>query len=338
MLMTSQEFQAGLEEARQAQTVSTLGNRAEYVGSSDIGGCPRQAVLRKVIPQKHDLQTLIRFKRGHLAEDIVAEALRDFRPQRQAELNYYLPYCTLCEWLAPSGKVSHCSRCQEPLVVVPLRAHLDFLLPGNRILEVKSSNQLEIREAWEHQVHFQMLLLHKSTGKHVEAAIMVLDVNKGLMNMQNDYVYDPERSYGLLLRAIKIWEGVKTASQSEAPENLPLTCEPSALCGYCPYLATCPAHSGPELPQEVSALLEQYHQASEAEKAAKARKETLRDYVLKLIKPGTYQSGNLRIRLSERSRTTTDLKQLELLLGELGQDISEYQKTSKYAVLDVKAA
>lgn len=158
------------------------------------------------------------------------------------------------------------------------------------------------------------------------------------MIMRNNYRHSPENAFNLVNRAITIWEGLKTASRSETPEALPLPCEPSALCAYCAYLATCPAYSGPELPEELQPILEQYQTLTDQEKNLKAQKEATRDHLLRLLRPGSYKSGNLRVRLSERSRTTTNIRKVESLLGELGQNISEYQSTSTYPVLEVKAA
>ncbi|GAB6060679.1 hypothetical protein [Desulfonatronum parangueonense] len=341
MLMTPEQIETGLTQAQAIHTETTLGNRTTYIGASDIGSCPRKAVLGKIIPKKPDLHSLLLMKRGHLAEQIVLEALADFDPTHQAELSLYLQYCPTCNWYdpyEPSLKLD-CPRCSEPLDVLPLKAHLDILLPGQRILEIKTSQLTEVPTAWELQLQTQMFLLSRTANrKFIDGAIVVLDLGKGTMIMRNNYRHSPENAYTLINRAITIWEGVKAASQSETPESLPLTCEPSPLCGFCSYLATCPAYAGPELPEQLQPLLIAYQSLTEQEKSIKAQKEAARDQLLRLLKPGKYQSGDLRVRLSERSRTTTDLKQLELLLGELGQDISEYQKTSKYAVLDVKAA
>ncbi|SMP81831.1 CRISPR-associated exonuclease Cas4 [Desulfonatronum zhilinae] len=341
MLMTPEHIETGLNQSQIIQTETTLGNRASYIGASDIGNCPRKAVLGKIIPKKTNLRSLLLMKRGHLAEQIVLEALADFDPTHQAELSLYVEYCPTCLWFDPFEPTTKqtCPRCSEPLDVLPLKAHLDILLPGQRILEIKTSALTEIPTAWERQLAMQMFLLSRSTNRNgIDGAIVVLDLGKGSMIMQNHYTHSPENAYPLLNRAIQIWEGLKDASRSENPEQLGLQCEPSPLCGYCSFLGTCPAYQGPELPEQLQPLLESYQTLTDQEKHIKAQKETTRDNILRLLRPGTYKVRNLRIRLSERSRTTTNLRKVEALLGELGQDISEYQTTGKYPVLEIKAA
>ncbi|SMP82421.1 hypothetical protein SAMN06295888_1494 [Desulfonatronum zhilinae] len=341
MLMDINTFESALEHQQSVHTQTTLGNRASYIGASDVGQCPRKAVLGKIIPKKPDLRSLLLMKRGHLAEQIVLEALADFDPTHQAELALYVEYCPTCLWFDPFEPTTKqiCPRCSEPLDILPLKAHLDILLPGQRILEIKTSALTEIPTAWERQLAMQMFLLSRTTNRQgIDGAIVVLDLGKGTMLMQNHYRHDPEAACPLLNRAIQIWEGLKTASQSETPEALPLPCEPSPLCGYCAYLGTCPAYSGPELPEQLQPLLESYQTLTDQEKHIKAQKETTRDNILRLLRPGTYKARNLRIRLTERSRTSTNLRKVEALLGELGQNISDYQSTSTYPVLEIKAA
>jgi CRISPR-associated exonuclease Cas4 len=342
MRVTEETFTTALQAASHTQTAQTLGDRSTYIGASDIGQCPRKVILGKVVPTQHSLKTLLHFKRGHLTEEIVAEVLQDFVPERQKAVCESIPYCSLCEFISLEGSANqvspNCPRCQEPMSLLPVAAHIDFLLPGNRIIEVKSTSLTEVLAAWETQLVFQMMLLQRETRRHVEGALLLIDIGKAEMRAFNGYAYSPDRDRELLAKAVAIWEGVQAASRSEAPELLNLQCEPSILCGYCSYLVSCPAHAGPELPQEVSTLLEQYHQATEAEKAAKAVRETLRDHVLTLLKPGKYQAGNLRVSLSSRSRTSTDMKAITALLGELGQSIEDYQSQSAYQVLDVRAA
>ena len=47
------------------------------IGASDIAGCPRKIILQKLEPQKPSLTTLLRFSRGHLAENVVKKALKN---------------------------------------------------------------------------------------------------------------------------------------------------------------------------------------------------------------------------------------------------------------------
>ena len=54
----------------QQQTSAHLGDRTTYVGASDIAGCPRKAVLGKLLPVAHTIKQLLVFDRGHAAQAI----------------------------------------------------------------------------------------------------------------------------------------------------------------------------------------------------------------------------------------------------------------------------
>ena len=76
MCKLAEILENGLRAYCDNKTKTELGDRSEYIGASDIVGCPRRVVLDKLNPPKHSMETLVRFERGHLAEDIVANALQ----------------------------------------------------------------------------------------------------------------------------------------------------------------------------------------------------------------------------------------------------------------------
>ncbi len=118
-------LEKSLQQLAHQHTERTLGDRSTYLGASDVAGCPRRVILDKLNPPVHDLATLLRFQRGHMAEDIIAEAFAaagytNF--QRQVEV--------------------------FPNSNSPITAHLDFVFTSERnslksILEVKSSTNAE---------------------------------------------------------------------------------------------------------------------------------------------------------------------------------------------------
>jgi len=341
MTLNINKFKTGLAKARQRETAENLGDRASYIGASDIGDCLRKAVLSKTAPKQPDLASLIRFKRGHLVEDIVATAVQASNPDRQVELEAEVPYCPNCHWWTsqpPSGPF-YCPDCGEALRLLPLKAHCDFVFDDNRILECKSSQTTEIQKSWEMQLQTQMLLFEHCLGVSPQGSILVMDLARGGLGIAGPYVTDPVMAPEIIHRGIEIWEGVVEASAMSDPESTPnLKTEPGPLCGWCDYLATCPAFQGEELPDELAGLFLDYLDLCRTEKAAKAEKDTLRDQALAMLEPGKYMAGDLRVALFERSRTTTDMKAINALLEELGQDISEFQQQTPYKVLDVKAA
>ena len=340
MHITTNQITAGLTQAQQRNTAQTLGNRSQYIGASDISHCPRKTVLAKTNPKTPDLATLIRFERGHLAEEIIAGALQAYQPDRQVELEADIPYCPHCRcWSSqPASGPMYCPDCGEPLRLLPLKAHCDFVFDGDLIVECKSAQNTEIHDGWKTQLQTQMLLYEHCTGRSPQGYILVIDLGRGHINIAGPYVSDPVLVPEIIQRGIKIWEGVVEASSSPDPESADYKTEPGPLCGWCDYLTTCPAFQGEVLPAELEGLFRNYLDLCRTEKAAKAEKDILRDQALAILKPGRYKAEDLRVSLFERSRTTTDMKALSALLKELGQDINTYQKQSTYKVLDVKAA
>ena len=140
----------GLSQYSLDNTQAQLGNRAEYVGMSDIGSymtCPRMAVLHKFQPQNSDnLQKLLTLQRGHWFEDGIAKALSalNLPAVRQLEIAVDNDGC-------------------------PVRAHLDFVLvsvqpcPTVRVLEVKSCAKLPdtLYASYETQVYGQISMLNR---------------------------------------------------------------------------------------------------------------------------------------------------------------------------------
>jgi CRISPR-associated exonuclease Cas4 len=340
-MLTIDDFTSGLASARQLTTAQTLGDRTGYIGASDIGQCPRKAILSKALPKPHDLKTLVYFARGHLVEDIVASALSGLNPARQMELGADIPYCSQCRWWAshaPVNNPAHCPSCGTPLSLLPMKAHLDFVFDADLVLECKSSDISDIWPAWETQLQTQMFLYEHCLQRTPQGILLVLDLARGALNITDPYTLDPHMVPDIVQRGITIWEGIDTATLSSNPEDLPFRTEPGPLCGCCEYLSTCPAFLGDELPDGLVTLFEQYIVLCQAEKDAKAKKDILRDQVLSLLAPGKYISGNIRASVSKRNRTSTDLGALSALLEELGQDITEFQDRTAYQVLNVMQA
>jgi len=131
------------------------GDRNNYLGASDIGYCPRKVILDRLHPVDHDLATLLRFQRGHMAEDIVANAFgaagyNNF--DRQVE--------------AVAGGAT------------PIRCHIDFVFNAPKlkaILEVKSVSAIPDgpHSSWESQLYMQMgALAEQYPDHHIKGAIL----------------------------------------------------------------------------------------------------------------------------------------------------------------------
>ena len=205
-----------------------MGDRCTYVGSSDVAGCPRKAVLAKTEPQDHELTTLLRFARGHLAEQLIVSAMEDS--------SYDWDY---------QKEVSHRER--------PFKAHIDFVFNGKnvlKVLEIKTVSSIPSApyETWIQQVHYQMgLLQEENPGKIVKGCVLAIDLNEGRIKPFNEFEYNSMLYEGLLQKATHIWQCLQD------PDIIPKT-ETSPLCAWCQYRPECPAYDNhveiPELPIE----------------------------------------------------------------------------------------
>jgi len=211
-----------------------LGDRSTYVGSSDVAGCPRKIVLSKTEPPDHELATLIRFSRGHLAEQLILSAIED--------TSYHWEY---------QKEVSHRDR--------PYKAHIDFVFNGKSVLmvlEVKTVSSIPKNpyESWIQQIHFQMgLLQEKNPGKIVRGCVLAINLNDGDIALFNGLEYHSVLYEGLLQKASHIWQCVQDVDVKPQTQTGP-------LCAWCQYRPECPAYDNsmiiPELP--IEAELTQY--------------------------------------------------------------------------------
>lgn len=206
------EFVAkNLPKALKKASLKDLGDRASYVGSSDISGCLRKTYLDKVSEVEYDLATLIRFQRGHIAEGIVEAMLDGLNPTRQLELN-------------------------SSYEGVELKAHIDFALETKEeivIVEAKSvSTQVsEPYLSWNLQVQYQIAMLAKNTSKNIRAYVVAINVNTGWFKS-----FEIEKNEALTKIAFDKAKSLVNALQNkEEPEA-----EIQLYCASCPHKMTCP--------------------------------------------------------------------------------------------------
>ncbi|MDO3380503.1 hypothetical protein [Geoalkalibacter halelectricus] len=236
------KLQSFLETALQEKNrkdSAHLGNRSLYIGASDIAGCPRKAVLARRQPVRFDTCTLLKFARGHAAEDLVAQIFQagGLTPQREMEL------------IHPDYPFLEC--------------HVDFHFRFRRedgrgrihVLELKSTNGIpcEPYGSWVNQLHVQMgfVRLH-NPGWEITGSILAVDLNSGAWQEFNGYAPQDLVFEVLLNKGIHIWECLQD-------ETLAPVVETGLLCDHCPYRMGCPAFAGEvAIPREILALAESY--------------------------------------------------------------------------------
>ena len=314
-------LQAALQQLAIQQTEATLGDRSTYLGASDIGACPRKTILRKLHAPEADLVTLLRQRRGHMAEEVVAAAfmIAGFSNfQRQTEVRH-------------TG-------------AVPVMAHLDFVFISEvrktmAVLEVKAPENIPEHPygAWETQLYLQMGLLADSFPDYTVEKGAILAVNFGDQGMRLFGGYTPQDTiyHGLIDRAATIWNQYQAYSAGDLATP---SMEAGPLCGYCPFLMDCPkfeAEEVRELTESVEILLELQHQQKDLEAEVSYRKSNLLAIV---AQRGPLKAYGHLLRKAVRTRKSLDTHQLNQFLQGYGHSLNDFQKSSSYAFLEIKKA
>jgi len=314
-------LQAALQQLAIQQTVETLGDRTTYLGASDIGTCPRKTILTKLNTPEADLVTLLRHRRGHMAEEIVATAFTvagftNFK--RQVEVRH-------------TG-------------AVPVMAHLDFVFISEirktmAVLEVKSPENIPEHPygSWETQLYLQMGLLADSYPDYTVEKGAILAVNFGDQGMQLFGGYTPQTTIyeGLIDRATTIWNQYQHYSEGDLATP---AMEVGPLCGYCPFLMDCPkfeAEEVRELTESVEILVELQHQQRDLEAEIGMRKS---DLLAIVAQRGPLKAYGQLLRKAVRTRKVLDADRLGQFLQGYGHSLADFQKNSSYSFLEIKKA
>ena len=314
-------LEAALQELARQHTEETLGDRSAYLGASDIAACPRKTILGKLMPREADLVTLLRFRRGHMAEDIVAAAFttagfKNFEQQVE---------------VAAEGDI-------------PIKAHIDFVFTSeaNRtkvVLEIKSPENIpnDPYGSWETQLYLQMGLLARAYPDYTVEKGAILAVNFGASGMKlfNGYLPQDTIFNGFMKRAESIWNDYQ---QMAAGEDIVPAMEVSPLCGYCPFVGDCPKFAAEEVPEmaesvEILTRLQQEQKALEAD--IKIRK---RDLLTIVEQRGPFKSHGRLLQKATRKRSILDKDRLGEFLKEYGQSLNDFQETGSYSFLEIKKA
>lgn len=299
------------EKAR--QNSQHLGDRKTYIGASDIGGCPRKAVFARIQPVEHDAATLMKFARGHAAEDLIHGIFQagGLSPLREVEIRHPEFPDLLC--------------------------HIDFLFKAKsgrlHVVELKTTNGLPDTpyESWVAQLHFQMGLLALAyPDADIGGSILTIDLNAGTWHEFNSYKPD-EITFNLLVakgRRIKA-----CLDTWETPDV-----EPGLLCGFCPYRTDCPAFSEGALviPDEIQDLAKRHLEATALKKITEKKVSKLKEDILSFT--GTCfkgKSNSLFINTSEvRASETVDAYVLKNRFPEIYQQVKK--ERAGFTRLDIK--
>jgi len=300
-------IEKNLPKVLKEESIASLGDRKQYVGSSDVGGCLRKSYLDKVRDTEYDMATLIRFERGHLSEGIVRKMLTGLEVQEQVEVK---------------GMVHGFG----------LKSHIDFMLENDNecvVVEAKSvgSSITEPYSSWVLQVQYQLHLLKINRNKPVRAYIVAIDLNSGWFKTF-EVAYNETLAQMALRRATQLINAIKADKEPEAEEQL--------YCSMCSHKADCPLMNAGvvevqgDMQQLARELADLNNQKKKLEKILNAKKVEMEEF-MKTAKIQKVRADNNFISItndiSYSSIDTKELKQkepelYEKLLGEYGKETS----------------
>lgn len=278
-----------------------LGDRSQYIGASDIAGCPRKAVLSRQHPVEHSVTTQLRFAWGHLSQELFARLFTTGGLRFEEEVEIKHPH--------------------NPRI----RCHIDFLFKGKEgryhVVEKKATKEIpsEPYQSWVDQLQFQMGMLKRfhpearnaEIGGSVLAAMplpkedfrkLVSGVKEFNSYTPNDIVFEH-----LMKKANHILAAIDGKEEAR--------CEPSLICGVCPHNSSCPSRSFPELeiPQDVIKVAKTYLELNEQRKRIEADLDALKEDLLKYAGKSFSGShdGVLIRSFTVKDGTTVDSKKLQ---------------------------
>ncbi len=316
-----------LRTLAEQHTAETLGDRRDYLGASEIGYCPRKVILEKIHPGENDLATLLRFQRGHMAEDIIARA---FTAAGYSNFEQQVE-------IALSGDL-------------PLKAHIDFVFTSKvhkikSILEIKSTCRIPDGpySSWESQLYIQMSALAKQYPEYsIKGAVLTLDLAHGKVAFFNGYEHRETIFNGLLERAGTIWSHYQAMLRGndlvQEGVELEMKTEVSPLCSFCDHIATCPRFEREDVP-ELAVTVEALQELQARDKNLQGEIKKLKKHLLAVVEQkGPIKSSGCFLRKATRSRKHLDMVRLEAFLAESGAVLDKYQEDRSFSFLEIRKA
>lgn len=239
-----------------------LGDRKQYVGASDLAGCPRKAALNRIRGDKErTVAEQMVMAIGHAVEDIIA---------RLFTAGGFSGFKREVEYVHP---------------VYPfIRCHVDFLYETDteiRIRELKSTkgNPEEPYGSWVNQLLVQMGLASiAAPEKIVTGSIMAVDRAKGHCLEYTGYTPNSGLTDYFIEKGRKIWDAMQGTGPVPNPEP-----GDGNLCGFCAHKHDCPAHDTSKLqvvPAHEAQLVARYKSLSADKKEIECRLDIIKGELL----------------------------------------------------------
>jgi len=290
---------------------SGLGDRSKYVGSSDIGQCFKKSYLSKFQKVIFSAKQLIIFMRGHNAEGIVREGLKNnpmnIKFKEQVEVK-------------GKGNLSF------------IKTHIDFVVEFPQellVIECKSiSSSLpnnQPRESWILQTILQMGLLKAQTNRSVRGKIVAINVNTGDRE-EFDVIWNNALFNVAISRANTLWNSMQTKTEPKG--------EVGDLCGFCPFKGTCETlrANGTQIPKDVQEALEQYKELQETAKKANTDAKAIKENLISFMQATGSKKllgDSLTASYSERKGGEyISMQEIRSKYPQIAEELSEQKKAS----------
>jgi len=309
-----------------------LGDRAKYIGASEIGNCLRRVALSKIQPRPFDLASMGRMLAGRAMENEVVQLVR----------------------IALNGRLRSTGRSQLDLrhPSLPFHAHPDGRiigefdgLVGDGILEVKTASSTTFKKCCEDglpQIYLDQVQAQMGLAGF-QWALVVLASRENLAELATFLVpFDPSHYSGLEERACSIMHVLTLNNiQKELPG------EPErGFCHTCPYSHDCAAFQARreaglrgEVPEvvrfQLEAQLEELASLESITEPAQERISELRDQVKEILLNCSANKVLLEngiVQLVDSSRTSFDSKSLQ---REAPETYTRFLKTSVFSTLRI---
>lgn len=249
-----------------------LGDRTEYIGASDIAGCPRKAVMSRLRPKPHSFATLLRFAWGHAAQALFRDIFvaGGMKPGENFE---------------EEAELSHPDNPR-------IKCHIDFLFKSNQrlhVVEKKATKHLPntAYDSWVNQIHVQMglLKLHPmAQGKQIGGSILATEPLPRDSEENDQPGYKEYNSFEpddlVFAHMMKKGEHILACIDGKEKPDV----EPGPLCGSCAYSGDCPSRTGDQknIPSEILEAAQEHEQLrkqkNEIEKKLDGLKEIITDF------------------------------------------------------------
>lgn len=338
----------GLEYSSACNTHLSLGNRAEYLGLSELARyseCPRAALAGKILARQNSLEQLLTLQRGHWFEDGLKECFNSLDLNFMTQLEI---------------AVSHQG--------TPIRGHLDFTFfwkkPAIRVVEIKSMSKLPAKAYAAHEFQAKAQIgfvryywdqpvfsLKDATGKILYANLTFPEICKRFLGIHlpdspdkisveswllcfsmKDAVsfgpFSPDMDFieNALELAEKAWAQYGILRHNTLTLNdLPHASGYQPLCAYCQFASDCPRF-------KVDSIKPEWEGAMDRLDCLKAQREALdseirsiegslrQTYELAGVK-GWIETGSHKFRVSEAAgRKMLDRQTLALELTEIFEE------------------